>query len=497
MRNSPEKYRSPDSEKEDWLVLENPIRQSELFPGRRQEKRFFTFFSQHLAPSLGGYFDTEFWSIQLPRVAHSEPAVYHAIIAIAVLNQDHINVLRSEQEVPFLLHYNKAIHFVKTRLQEGGNSQHVILLTCLLFICLEFKRGNTDVALNHLQSGLGILHSQEPNHEPSELSDISESLAHAFSRLGIQGSLVGRQPPPGCHHTLKASNPGHIPFSSIGEARNALIFLFIESLRPFTPKFSFEASFSTSFSEQARRATLISQLHQWNSKLGLFMTDTLSSPTPQDMRMIRLLRIQSLVAIIWNSTTIPSSDGSSIEPAFDGYVNMFETIISLAAFFINDRSTQNSRSDTSSSSAYSTFSSNTYALAPPIATTTSRSKTSFSFEMGLIFALYFVAIKCRSPTLRRQATYFLSLVEPRREGMWDANVLEKISQYVIEVEERDCMERVTEDVQTWPRDECRVNGMYIFPRCDYEARVQRVKFFWGPGGRRNSGLQDWVEDIRF
>lgn len=478
-------------------MVETPLRQPEVFPGSLQEQYFFTFFRHHLAPSLGGYFDSDFWNIQLPRVAHSEPSVYHAIIAIAALDQDEMfdtELRHAEPQVPFLLHYNKAIHFVKDRPLQDGHSQHVILLTCLLFICLELKRGNTDVALNHLQSGLGILHSHESQTEPSEILDLGETLAHTFSRLGIQGSLVGRQPPPGSHHVLKASYPG--PFSSVEEARQSLISLFIDSLRPTGPEFNFEASFTTSFSEQSRRALLISQLHQWNSQLGLFMTDTLSSPTPQDIRMIRLLRIQSLVAIIWNSTTVPPLDGSSIEPAFDAYTNMFKTIISLAAFFIHDPPAQTSTPVSTSSLEYSTSSNSTFGFSLPATTNPSCSPPIFSLEMGLIFALYFVAIKCRSPVLRRQATYMLSRVKPCKEGMWDARVMEKVSQYVIEIEERGCVEPVTEEVRTWPGEECRVHGIYIFPRCDYKGRVQRVKCVGGPGAKEG-GLAEWVEDIRF
>lgn len=80
--------------------------------------------------------------------------------------------------------------------------------------------------------------------------------------------------------------------------------------------------------------------------------------------------------------------------------------------------------------------------------------------------------------------------------MWDARVMEKISQYVIEVEERGCVEPVTEEVRTWPGEKCRVHGIYIFPRCDYKSRVQSVQCIWRPGGKEG-GLVEWVEDIRF
>lgn len=80
--------------------------------------------------------------------------------------------------------------------------------------------------------------------------------------------------------------------------------------------------------------------------------------------------------------------------------------------------------------------------------------------------------------------------------MWDARVLGNVSQYVIEVEERECLERVTEEIRTWPAENCRVQAIYIFPSCDYEGRVQRVTLFREPTGREE-GLAEWTKDIRF
>jgi hypothetical protein len=44
---------------------------------------------------------------------------------------------------------------------------------------------------------------------------------------------------------------------------------------------------------------------------------------------------------------------------------------------------------------------------------------SFTFEMGVIPPLYFVAAKCRDPTIRRRALSLLKKA-PRRESSWSA-----------------------------------------------------------------------------
>ena len=413
---------------------------------------------------LGGYFDSDFWSFQLPRIAHSEPAVYHAMIAISTLDHGILGTFYSKNKVLSLYYYNKAIH----HLQRVGISKHAILLTCLLFICLEFRRGNTEDALNHLQSGLGILQYQESGNDNSKTN---HSLIHAFSRLSIQGSLAGRQPPHGFHLALKGFHPAQDLFPNIEEARNSLVNLFVES-------FSL-ASFSISRSGQSRRATLVSQLHHWSSQIDIFMIDKSSSLTRQDQNRVCLLRIQCLVALIWNSTNIPPLGGSSIELAFDSYTGDFEKIMSLASFLMGDQILTTSSS-----------------LGNPSTAPVMAASTTFSLDTGLVFALYFVAIKCRSPTIRRQAANFLSFVEPQREGMWDARVLDVVSRYVIEVEERNCLIPVTEERWTWPGEISRLHAINVVHKCDYERRVQRFTFVWMPAGNEG-GYIEWSEDITF
>lgn len=186
MKRTREEYRSFDSDIERSVQLPMSLQQHKVFPESSQEQYLFTLFRQYHAPALGGHFDSDFWNIQLPMVAHSEPAVYHAIVAFATLNQDGMpeaETLHSKHNMQVLFHYNKAIQFANSQLQKDGSSQHVILMTCLLFIFLEFKRGNTEAALNHLQGGLGILHALEADHEHSQLLGVGNSLAHAFSRL--------------------------------------------------------------------------------------------------------------------------------------------------------------------------------------------------------------------------------------------------------------------------------------------------------------------------
>jgi hypothetical protein len=422
--------------------------------------------------------DSDFWRVALPRIADYQLPVLQAILAITAIEQP--TTLEpgqsgmGNQDISIIF-YNKAINSLKSLLSNEGPSQPIVLLTCFLFICFEFKRGNSEVALNHLQSGLGIIcaHEVPPINDRSELSDINNQLVRAFYRLSIQSSLVGRQPPVSFHRSLKGSSRStKAIFTSLTDARESLTSLFLQSLRPT----HLEENSDAALEERSRRAGYIVQLQEWNSSLGLFMIDSLPNPSPQDMSVIRIMRIQSLVASIWNATTVPSSaETPPHECAFDVCVPKFGKILSLAALCIDD--------DDTTTSASTLPSSNSFATQPA---------PNFSLEMGIVFALYFTAIKCRSPDIRRRACYFLSRVNPRQEGIWDAMVLKAISLYVVKFEESGCLGIVTADPGTWPLEEQRIHGIYIDPHCDLQGKVQKVTFVWQPGV-----WTDWEKDIKF
>ena len=58
----------------------------------------------------------------------------------------------------------------------------------------------------------------------------------------------------------------------------------------------------------------------------------------------------------------------------------------------------------------------------------------FGFEIGAIAPLHLTAMKCRIPSIRRQAIAMLLSI-PRREGCWDAMLLAKVDEWLLGIEE--------------------------------------------------------------
>ena len=118
-----------------------------------------SYYLKKTAPALGGFFEVDFWCRLLPLVAASEEPVQHALIAIAALHEETLTAKYSfvrHGELPITL-YNKAIRSITQQISFEGVNHKALLLTCIIFACLEFLRGMPQLGLDHFQSGLNIL----------------------------------------------------------------------------------------------------------------------------------------------------------------------------------------------------------------------------------------------------------------------------------------------------------------------------------------------------
>jgi Fungal specific transcription factor domain len=190
----------------------------------------------------------DFWnSYVLPMSISSKP-IQHAIIALA---SQHM-MFTEENSLPhnpltsiksyktFLLHnYGLAVENLNSRLLEGGGDRQTveeILVTCLLFICIDILQANDAGAMSHLVEGLQIFNiyllsiqehiEEDPNHPTS-----IKILEKCFRRLDFQAALyVGSYQMVACYSRDQArlerswiSGKSHQDgFKSLMKARNAL-----------------------------------------------------------------------------------------------------------------------------------------------------------------------------------------------------------------------------------------------------------------------------------
>ncbi|KIV84253.1 hypothetical protein PV11_00043 [Exophiala sideris] len=160
---------------------------------------------------------------------------------------------------------------------------------------------------------------------------------------------------------------------------------------------------SESLTEKFRlgeRAT--SLLDAWNDRFQHFLGHCPSKTNKATCRRLCLVELQYFVAKVLHAALIFDD-----QMVYDNYTDCFQNIFKLCRSVIELDSTNNG------------------STAP---------KMSFSFDLGIIMPLYFVATTCRDPVIRRAALHLL-LNCPRREGIWLSWMTGRVAEQIISIEE--------------------------------------------------------------
>jgi hypothetical protein len=421
-------------------------------------------------------------------VGHSEPTIQHAMMAVASIHEQ-VEAAGRELFSPsqrnhgmdygryFALHqYNKAISCLNRHLSEGPQSEEITLMCCVLFICLEFLRGNIDTAISHLHSGLEIMAAWRARnrrllndaglHIASEPHSIPDNLVQMFSRLTIQSMLCGRDPtadfPRYSEADLLLLTPAVFP--SLQAARISLDYLMKMSLQFLRESYE-RSHFQIQPEAKYRLDNLTNALDKWSLAFDLFQVSSSATRTRQEIRASTNLRILSIVAKVWLFSSV-----SAEESIFDEQTEAFSAIVNLAAAMNSDHSAGARKLGD-----------------PPVASTPAGRPHSFTFEMGVIPPLYFVAIKCRVPSIRRTAISLLETTMPRREGFWIASLYVAVAKRIVQIEEENLQVVGHKDEisgELLPPERMRVHDAKINSRAeeDQTERVQKVTFAMRPFG---------------
>ncbi|KAK3401277.1 hypothetical protein B0T20DRAFT_165047 [Sordaria brevicollis] len=393
------------------------------------EKRSFHFFQDVTAPCLSGDFDGAFWRVFVLQICESEPAVKHAVLAVSSLHEvmvrgaaaPYIDITDKQQFA--LFQYNKAIACLLDRMPDVDSRPLVPLLTCILFVFLEFMQLKDIESLIHLQQGHQIL--SELERKPSlrgnpEFQIIRDHIVPMYTRISLTLLMFGGDPT-SIPVPLKTMIDVPVTFETIDQVRYALHDLMEECLR-FTKK-SKPAKYQQVSPEELRalegeQDLLMRKLSRFNVAFSLFLSRNQKLLPPG---CVDLIEIHTKTIHIWISTAL-----STNETAFDDHISFFSAIIPRAAAFMETLSTPTTRESKSGTSTGSTAS----------LTDARRFSAMFTFETHVIAPLFFVAIKCRHPEVRRAALDLLRRNPARRENVWRADIMASIADYTIKLEER-------------------------------------------------------------
>ena len=93
-----------------------------------------------------------------------------------------------------LAQYNKSISHLSKRLNSGASIE-VALLACIMFVCVEFLRGDSEPAVNHFRSGMTItlnsLSNDESQTAKASVERIKTYMLPFFNRMELLSTLFG------------------------------------------------------------------------------------------------------------------------------------------------------------------------------------------------------------------------------------------------------------------------------------------------------------------
>ncbi|WZH49388.1 Transcriptional regulatory moc3 [Fusarium acuminatum] len=370
-----------------------------------REARAFDHYRLRTAKVLSGAIDSGFWGGVVLKMSTTEPAVRHAMLAISSLHEAVESRYRSVHEIDTRFAFREYGNAI-TSLRNWGqrNEPSVVpLLVCVLFICIEFLIDRDMAAQMHICQGRHILSTLGDGRSPA-LEMIKHSLVPIYARLSLSSFLFGSRPAPIPTH-LRGWVEMPVMFTTIEDARYALYLLLDEALQFSTSArgviFNPNADPQEIRNLQNEQQRLLSQLSRWHAAFTVLTSMSAQSPSLESL--LNVLRIYHQSTLIWISSCL-----DTCETIYDRYTANFANIISLASSVIGSVPAN--------------------AKLEP-----------FSFETEIIPPVYWTAVKCRHPLLRRAALKLLTRdqMRNRRENLWHARETAVIAARSIEIEEAD------------------------------------------------------------
>ncbi|KAH8721747.1 hypothetical protein BGZ61DRAFT_571860 [Ilyonectria robusta] len=394
------------------------------------ERDCFEWFTLISAKKLRGLFGSAFWDTLVLQASFNEPAVLHAVLALGSVQRQEMVEARDatsglripDGEEQFMLRqYSKAIsHLVPESQAKVQPSVDAVLLTCLLFIFLEFIRGHYKTAQTHLRNGLKLIY--ETGSCPNAASkagvivkssghQIDKGILEAFSRIQVQVGLLRQVNQDPLTNLLVEPRPIIGTFKSIEQARDCLDPLIKEALElnELCRRNGDDKSEDCHLALLSRQQRVRTGPEAWSNTYSL-STVAIDTTMPFiDSFGYRLLRVYyTMTRIMMESAVDPRS-----ETVFDNYTDEFASIITQADGLRRSILSNPDLGDL-----------------PPHRPDMPQSIA----DMGWLPPLYYTALKCRVHRLRVHAIELLRSM-PHREGIWDANIAALIAQNVMVIEE--------------------------------------------------------------
>ncbi|KKK20328.1 hypothetical protein AOCH_002257 [Aspergillus ochraceoroseus] len=378
-----------------------------------RERRAFEYYFFHAAPSLSDALDLGFWRGTVLQICGHEPAVWDAIAALSTF-YEHPPSSRNHRDA--LTWYTRSLRKIQQQIQRGIADLTVVLVSCVLFMCIESLQGNIKAALALYHQGAQLMNGASA--DTRETSLLKATLAPVFVRVGTLVTIFdGVAPLP---DRLPSPRTLESRFSSLPDARITLYSLVTDwkifdcdSVVVHQQKSTTFISPDTLRRLQTRQQALEGGLLAWhrrfcgmdavvqyNKSSSLMSEDAAAIHAGSPSGIIAILLMTYLSALILTRTALTPA-----ETVYDAHETDFAKILAHAPAALASTAVDNG-------------------YQPP-----------FVFDMGIGLPLFITILKCRSPTIRRQALRLLGQA-PAIQGMYICHSAAGLLALVVAIEER-------------------------------------------------------------
>ncbi|KPM38202.1 hypothetical protein AK830_g8352 [Neonectria ditissima] len=366
-----------------------------------QAGRSFYYFQHNTALEFSGYFDSDLWSSLVLQISRRETCVRQMVVALGLLHESfHHDHAGSDCNSPSqalrkqaINEYTEAIRLLNLHIStHGWASLEITLLCSILCVAFEWLRGDYATARTHLLSSISIM---------SQWKD--KSIQHGTSLSSPSGHMIRTRLRPVCTTLVlqarSMSNSvvlpwdlaldlqqGIQPFENLQQARNSLDLILADILPETVTEEGPGREIDGKVWERAR------QLTKWSQYFNTYLSENgLEESSSAPLTIMNLWHKTAYMLLI---TSIKDD-----EMAYDDFFLDFTDIVERTESLL------------------------------------SSSSTKFSVDIGVVPLLYYVALKCRHPQIRRKAIGMLTST-PRREAVWDSLGAACVLQEVVHVEEK-------------------------------------------------------------
>ncbi|KAJ5778717.1 hypothetical protein N7520_001963 [Penicillium odoratum] len=388
-----------------------------------RERRAFAYYFQHAAASVGGGLDLDFWRTIVPQVCRSEPAVWDAMICISVLFespdaspdivQRQASRTLNQNQQDALDWYARSVSAVRQGISRGTVDAFVGLITCVLFICIESLFGSLEEVMRLYAQGVQLILTLRARRAFDGLALLQETIIPIFARLGLFA-------PKSCwdiampllKEIQEQSSTSTHEFASLKTAREAIVVLGAEiPILELACEKYLQSSGAWYISDELmqRQMILATRLERWHTAFTNLMKSLRATkaglPASQVSASALLITYYEMLSIILAVCVSP------MRVTTDAFTLNFQTIVEQSSIAL-DSSVQSN------------------GVLPP-----------FTFEISIGLPLWFTCLRCREPTIRREALNLLARSH-RIQGMYKREHGMIVGEKIILLEEAIAMSTV-------------------------------------------------------